>query len=74
MRRAQQQTVIRGNEARAGRRQALLELQEAGDTAAARQLAELRDEEPVPPLPAKLLNNTAVLKYRCGADARGGGS
>jgi hypothetical protein len=70
VRRAQQQAIIRANDARAGRRQALLKLQEAGDTAAAQQLAELGDDEPVPQLPAKLLNNTAVLKYRCALRVR----
>jgi hypothetical protein len=61
-----QEEVQRRNTARAAKRQQLLEL--AGQPGAAEAQAlldELGEDEEVPRVPAKLLNNTAVLKYRC---------
>ncbi|KAF6252058.1 hypothetical protein COO60DRAFT_560958 [Scenedesmus sp. NREL 46B-D3] len=57
--------VLERNEARASKRAAL---DAAGDDALAAQLeGSIEQDEPVPVVPAKLLNNTAVLKYRAGA-------
>eukprot|EP00882_Tetradesmus_deserticola_P012382 GHRQ01013123.1.p1 GENE.GHRQ01013123.1~~GHRQ01013123.1.p1 ORF type:complete len:722 (+),score=423.52 GHRQ01013123.1:290-2455(+) len=61
----QQREVLLRNEARAAQRAAV---DAVGDEAAAAQLdGSVEDDEPVPVVPAKLLNNTAVLKYRAGA-------
>jgi hypothetical protein len=65
LRRARRHAAEQRNEARARQRSLLQDAADAGDAAAAAQLAEVEDDEPVPLLPAKLLNNTAVLKYRC---------
>lgn len=54
------------NAARAAKRQQLLELQgQPGAAEAQSLLDELGEDEEVPRVPAKLLNNTSVLKYRC---------
>jgi hypothetical protein len=61
--RKKQQAVLEANEAREAKREALAA---AGDDALAAQLeGGIEVDEPVPVVPAKLLNNTAVLKYRC---------
>lgn len=58
--------VTRRNNARAAKRQQLLELQgQPGAAEAQSLLEELGEDEEVPLAPAKLLNNAAVLKYRC---------
>jgi hypothetical protein len=57
-----QAAVVR-NEVREKKREALAA---AGDDALAAQLeGSIEEDEAVPVVPAKLLNNTAVLKYRC---------
>lgn len=62
-----QEEARRRNAARAAKRQQLLELQgQPGAAEAQALLDELGEDEEVPRVPAKLLNNTAVLKYRCG--------
>lgn len=61
-----QEAVNKRNAARAAKRQQLLELQgQPGASEAQSLLEELGEDEEVPRVPAKLLNNTAVLKYRC---------
>jgi hypothetical protein len=61
-----QEAVKKRNAARAAKRQQLLELQgQPGAAEAQSLLEELGEDEEVPRVPAKLLNNTAVLKYRC---------
>jgi hypothetical protein len=61
-----QEAVNKCNAARAAKRQQLLELQgQPGASEAQSLLEELGEDEEVPRVPAKLLNNTAVLKYRC---------
>ena len=65
--RQRQEAVVRRNNARAAKRQQLLELQgQPGAEEAQALLEELGEDEEVPLVPAKLLNNAAVLKYRCG--------
>lgn len=64
--RQRQDVVTRRNNARAAKRQQLLELQgQPGAAEAQALLEELGEDEEVPLAPAKLLNNAAVLKYRC---------
>lgn len=63
--RKKQAETQKRNEERQKKRAAL---DEAGDDALAAQLAgDIEADEAVPVVPAKLLNNTAVLKYRAGA-------
>lgn len=60
--RQRQQAVQEHNAARQRERQKLLEQQ--GDELAAELLQDIGEDQEVPQLPAKLLNNAAVLKYR----------
>jgi len=70
--RARQAGATQHNEARATKRQQLLELQgQPGESEAQALLEELGEDEEVVPVPAKLLNNAAVLKYRCGRGQQG---
>jgi hypothetical protein len=63
--RQRQDSVSRRNKARAAKRQQLLELEgQEGAAEAQALLDELGEDEEVPLVPAKLLNNSAVLKYR----------
>jgi hypothetical protein len=60
--RQKQQAALDRNAAREKKRAAVAA---AGDDALAAQLeGSIEEDEPVPVVPAKLLNNTAVLKYR----------
>lgn len=69
--RGRQAGATQRNEARATKRQQLLELQgQPGESEAQALLEELGEDEEVVPVPAKLLNNAAVLKYRCGREQR----